>query len=195
MPKRVILITGTPAVGKTTLAQNLASHLQAQYVNLTDFAKQEQLILEADPQRDTLIIDEAKMKRKLRTLITKAQTDVVIDGHYAAAVVSPTLTTHVFVLRRHPKELQQFMQQRGYSPAKQDENLAAEILDVCLTETLQTQKSAQICELDTTAKPPENVLADVLAVLDGKKPCYTKIIDWLGTLEREGTLSMYLKEA
>jgi adenylate kinase len=195
MPNRVILITGTPATGKTTLAQNLASQLHAQYVNLTDFAKQEQLILEVDPQRDTLIIDETKMKRKLRTLITKAQTDVVIDGHYAAAVVSPTLATHVFVLRRHPKELQQFMQQRGYSPAKQDENLAAEILDVCLTETLQTQKLAQICELDTTAKPPEAVLADVLAVLEGKKSCYTKIINWLGTLEREGTLSLYLKEA
>ncbi len=194
MPKRVILITGTPAVGKTTLAQKLTTQLHSQYVNLTDYAKQEHLILEEDTQRDTLIIDEVKMKRKLKTLITKTEGDVVVDGHYAAAVVPPSLVTYVFVLRRHPAELQKLMQQRGYSTTKQAENLQAEILDVCLTEAIQTQKHAQICELDTTNKPAPDLLTEVLAVLDGKKACYTGTVDWLGTLEREGKTDQYLKD-
>ena len=41
--KRVILITGTPCVGKTTTAKSLATKLGAQYINLTDFAKTLQL--------------------------------------------------------------------------------------------------------------------------------------------------------
>ena len=37
--KQVILITGTPAVGKTTTAKALAVKLDAEYINLTDYAK------------------------------------------------------------------------------------------------------------------------------------------------------------
>jgi adenylate kinase len=184
--KRVILITGTPAVGKTTLAKALAEKLNAQYLNLTELAKTQHLITEQDPQRDTQIIDEAKMRRKLKTLIQTAQTDIVIDAHYAAAVTPKTLATHVFVLRRNPIELQKAMQNRGYSQQKQNENLEAEILDVCLVEALQKQEKNKICELDVSAKPAETVLSEVLAVLDGKKACYTGTVDWLGMLEREG---------
>ena len=46
--KRVILITGTPAVGKTTLATKLADKLNAQYVNLTELAEKENLTLQED---------------------------------------------------------------------------------------------------------------------------------------------------
>ncbi|MCW4019509.1 MAG: adenylate kinase family protein [Candidatus Bathyarchaeota archaeon] len=193
MNKRVILITGTPATGKTTLAKKLAVHLNAQYINLTELTEQENLALEEDKERETVVVDEAKMRRKLRTLITKTQKDTVIDGHYAAAVTPTTLTTHVFVLRRSPAQLRQFMQQRGYSQAKLQENLEAEILDVCLVEALQKQDKTRVCELDTTNKTPEEILREVLTVLNGKKPCFSGFVDWLGLLEREGKIDEYLK--
>ncbi len=78
MKKRVILITGTPCVGKTTLAQKLAQTLNAQYINLTDLAEQENLTLGKDKERDTTIIDEVKMRRKLKQIIEKnAQADLI----------------------------------------------------------------------------------------------------------------------
>jgi adenylate kinase len=193
MKKRVILVTGTPATGKTTLAKPLAAALNAQYFNLTDLAREEHLTTSKDEQRDTDIIDEPKMRQKLKALITNAQNDVVIDGHYAAAVTPKTQVTNVFVLRRNPKELRHAMEQRGYSPAKQDENLQAEILDVCLIESLQRQKKENVCELDATAKTPDQILTEALEVLNGKKPCATGFVDWIGTLEREGKLDEYLK--
>lgn len=193
MDKRVILVTGTPAVGKTTLAKKLAAQLNGYYVNLTELAEKEHLALSEDKERETTVIDEAKMRRKLRSLISKADGSVVVDGHYAAAVTSKTLVTHVFVLRRHPAELRGFMQKRGYNPAKQSENLEAEILDVCLVEAMRKQEKARVCELNVTGKPAEEVLHEVLAVLDGKKLCFSGFVDWLGTLEREGTLDQYLK--
>jgi adenylate kinase len=190
--KRVILITGTPAVGKTTLAKKLAARLSAQYVNLTELAEREHLAQEKDTQRDTTIIDETKMRRKLKAIITKTDADTVIDGHYAAAVTPKTLVTHVFVLRRNPTDLREFMKKRGYSEPKQNENLSAEILDVCLVEAIRTQKG-KVCGLDVTGKTVEDTLDRVLAVLDGKRQCSVGCVDWLGMLEREGKLDEYLK--
>ena len=193
MNKRVILITGTPCVGKTTLANKLAEQLNAQYINLTDLAKKENLVLGEDKERHTTIIDETKMRRKLKTIIQKAETDIIIDGHYAAAVTPKALVTNVFVLRRSPVELREFMRNRGYTESKQEENLAAEILDVCLVEALRKQEKTNVCELDITGKSLENTLAEVSAVLEGKKKCYTGCVDWLGMLEREGKTDEYLK--
>jgi adenylate kinase len=193
MNKRVILVTGTPAVGKTTLAVKLAQKLGAQYVNLTELAEKEHLAAERDPERDTAVIDEAKMRRRLRKLINQAQTDLVIDGHYAAAVTPKPAVTNVFVLRRNPQELREFMKKRGYSQPKQDENLAAEILDVCLIEALQKQEKSRICELDVTGKTPTAALSEVLNVLASKKPCRAGAVDWMDLLERAGKLDDFLK--
>ena len=135
--KQVILITGTPCVGKTTLAKQLASRLNAHYINLTDYAKQNNLTLGEDTERNTTIVDEEKMRQSLVDAINKSQTSVVVDGHFAASVVPSILSTHVFVLRRSPIELKKFMQKEGFSESKMYENLSAEILDVCLVEAME----------------------------------------------------------
>ena len=152
MSKHVILVTGTPCVGKTTLANKLAEHLNAQYINLTDLSKKENLIFGEDKERHTTIINESEMRRKLRAIIKKTKMDVVVDGHYAAAVTPKALVTNVFVLRRNPEELREFMRNRGYTERKQEENLAAEILDVCLVEALRKQDKPNVCELNITGK-------------------------------------------
>jgi adenylate kinase len=192
MNKRVILITGTPCTGKTTTAKQLAQKLNAQYINLTDYAKTHGLTLGEDKQRKTTIINETAMKQKLAQTIEAAKTDIIIDGHYAAAVTPTNLTTHVFVLRRNPKELKQHMEKCGFEGAKLWENLSAEILDTCLIEAIQTQQG-KVCEIDATAKNVEEVTSEILDVLEGRKKCYSGIVDWLGTLEREGTTDQYLK--
>ncbi len=194
MSKRVILVTGTPCTGKTTLAKKLTAALNAQYINLTELAEKEQLTLGKDPQRDTTIIDEAKMFLKLKQAI--AQTDkpnIIIDGHYAAAVTPKNSVTTILVLRRNPTELRQIMQKCGFNQPKLDENIAAEILDVCLIEALREFPKEKICELDTTGKSADETFKDALAILDGTRKCSVGGIDWLGMLEREGKLDEYLK--
>jgi len=191
--KRVILITGTPCVGKTTTAQALAAKLQAEYINLTDFAKANNLITGQDPERDTLIIDEEKMTQKLtETIDASDNANIVIDGHYAAAVTPKEHVAQVFVLRRHPKELKTLMEKRGYSGAKMWENLQAEIIDVCLGEATEVYAS-RVCELDVTGKTTETIVEDIVAVLEKRKTCIVGTVDWMGTLEREGVLDEYLK--
>jgi adenylate kinase len=194
MSKRIILITGTPCVGKTTAANLLTSKLDALYINLTDLAISQNLILGKDKQRNTVIVDEGRMKRRIRKIIKESEkTDIVIDGHYAAGVVPKELVTYVFVLRRDPVELKKMMEKCGYSERKLTENLASEILDVCLVEALNVHGPAKICELDITGKSPEQVLKQILTILHDNSKCRVGIVDWLGKLENEGLLDEYLK--
>ena len=191
--KRVILITGTPCVGKTTTAKQLTIQLNAQYINLTDYAKTFSLTLGEDIERKTTIIDEEKMRLKLaQTIKTSENFNIIVDGHYAAAVTPTNLVSNVFVLRRNPKELKQFMEKCGFGEAKLYENLSAEILDSCLIEAMQTQQE-KVCELEITGKTVEENVAEILAVLEKGKKCPTGFVDWLGMLEREGLTDEYLK--
>src|SRR4030066_2365438 len=165
MDKRVILITGTPCVGKTTIARQLASQLDALYVSLTGLAKKENLIQGEDAERKTTIINKNRMRTRLKEIIDQTEkTNVVVHGHYAAAVVPETHVTRIFVLRRNPVELREFMEKTGFSGAKLWENLASEILDVCLVEALRKHESEKICELDVTSKTTEKVVAAIMQI-------------------------------
>ena len=195
MNKRVILITGTPCTGKTATAKQLATQLpDAQYINLTDYAKANGLTLGEDKERKTAIINEPKMREKLaETINASDNANIIIDGHYASAVTPTELVSKVFVLRRNPKELKRFMEKCGFEGVKLWENLSAEILDVCLIEALKTQEKDEVCELDATGKTVEEVVNEILDVLEGRKKCFAGIVDWLGMLEREGLTDQYLK--
>jgi adenylate kinase len=192
--KRLILLTGTPCVGKTSVARLLTSKLEAFYVNLTELATHENLILGKDEQRDSLIVDEPRMRCKMREKIEHNKgRDIVIDGHYAVNVVPKKLVTHVFVLRRDPVELRKLMERCGFSERKLWENLASEILDVCLVDALNVHKEGIVCELDATNKSAEETVREILDILNGCKKCYVGIVDWLGKLESEGRLEEFLR--
>jgi adenylate kinase len=194
MSKRVILVTGTPCVGKTTIARQLAKKLNAQYINLTEFAEKEKLIMYEDKERKTGVINEVKMRKKLReTLAKTGNINIIIDGHYAGAVVPESQATWVFVLRRNPVELRAFMEKSGFQGAKLWENLASEILDVCLVEVLSKHKKEKICELDVTGKTVKDVTSQALAILDSRKKGDVGGVDWLGMLETQGVLDEYLR--
>jgi adenylate kinase len=191
--KRVTLITGTPCTGKTTTAKHLTTKLNAHYINLTEYAKTHDLTIGEDKKRQTTIINEKTMQQKLtETINTTDNPNIIIDGHYAAAVTPPNLVTHVFVLRRNPKELKKLMQKNNYPEAKLNENLAAEILDTCLTEALQEQKKEKVCEIDTTEKTVDAIIHEILEVINKKRNCTAGKVDWLGTLETQGQLDQYL---
>ena len=181
-------------MGKTTVARELAIKLGAYYVNLTEFAKQNNLILCEDEERHTSIVNEDKMQEKLAEAIEITQkTDIIIDGHYATSVTPKDKVTIIFVLRRNPIELREFMVKCGFKDQKLWENMASEILDVCLVESLQAQEERKVCELDVSQRTAKDVVDDLSAILAGRKKCRIGEIDWLGMLEAQGILDEYLR--
>ncbi|MBC7130331.1 adenylate kinase family protein [Candidatus Bathyarchaeota archaeon] len=194
MVGRVIVITGTPSVGKTTVARLLSLRLNAVYVNLTEFAVRENLVVGKDEARGSLIVDEGSVSARIREIVNSAgEKDVIIDGHYAPSVVPNEVATHVFVLRRDPEELQKLMRKAGFSDKKLWENLAAEILDVCLVDALNAYDKEKICELDVSGKDVEVVVAEILEAIKGLRKCRMGVVDWLGKLEMKGKLDEFFK--
>jgi adenylate kinase len=194
MPKRVMLLTGTPCVGKTSTARLLTVKLNALYVNLTDLAVRNKLISGKDEIRNTIIVDEPRMKKKIRSIIQKTdKKEVIIDGHYAVNVVPNELVTRVFVLRRYPVELRGLMEQCGFRGRKLFENLASEALDVCLFDALKAVGKRRVCELNVTGQSVEETVKQILFLLHHPSKCRVGVVDWLGKLENEGLLDEYVK--
>ena len=180
-------------MGKTSISRSLASKLDAVYISLAELVEREKLIGGVDKARGTLIADMDRVSIRMKEIIEGSERDAIVDGHYAVDVVQPKDVHLVFVLRRDPIELKKVMETRGFSERKLWENLAAEILDICLWDAVSACGSERVCEIDVSGKRIEEVLKDVLLVLKEKKKCRVGIVDWLGKLEGEGRLQEFLK--
>jgi len=194
--KRIILISGTPCVGKTSVSCRLATELDALHIDLGELVTREKLCSGVDKTRGTLIADNAKVSKRVREIIEQSgmNRDVIVDGHYATDVVPAKNVTKIFVLRRDPVELKKLMETRGFKERKLWENLAAEILDTCLYDAVKAVELSKVCEVDVTGKKIESIIDDIVSILDKKKTCRVGVVDWLGKLERENLLEEFLKE-
>ena len=192
--KRVILITGTPCIGKTSTARFLAVKLNALHINLGELVKKEGMSIGVDELRDTVIADMEKLRMRVQEIIRDADSDVIVDGHFAMHVVPPKMVHKIFVVRREPAELKELMEKKGYVGRKLWENLAAEILDICLTDALSVCRNEKVCEIDATGRKPNEVANEILLILEGKKPCRVGVVDWLGELDAKGRLEEFLKD-
>ena len=191
---KAILVTGTPGVGKTTVAHKLASKLDALYISITELVKKQKLITGIDENRQTLIADTKKVSKQLQEILANMEGSIIIEGHYAVDVVPKKDVNTVFVLRRDPRELKSALENRGYEEKKLWENLAAEILDVCLWDALSACGVDKVCEIDVSGKTVEAVVEEMMLVLEKRKECRFGIVDWLGKLENEGQLEEFLRK-
>ena len=192
--RKAILVTGTPGVGKTTVSHKLASKLDALYIGITELVKKKKLISSVDDERKTLIADTEKVSKQLQEILANTEGSIIIEGHYAVDVVPKKDVNTVFVLRRDPRELKSALEKRGYDEKKLWENLAAEILDVCLWDALSACGSDKVCEIDVSGKTVEAVVEEIMMALEKRKECRHGIVDWLGKLENEGQLKEFLKK-
>jgi len=192
--KRVILVTGTPGVGKTAVSISLASRLNATHIDLTELVEQEGLISGVDKARETLIADMDRVSKRVQETVRDSKRDVIIDGHYGVNVVSAKDVYLIFVLRRDPDELKRWMKDHGFRERKLWENLAAEILDVCLWEAVRACGPKKVCEINVSGKGIEEVVEEIILVLERREKCRVGIVDWLGKLEAEGRLQDFLKD-
>jgi adenylate kinase len=184
----VILITGVPGVGKTTVSEALAREIDGTHIELSKLAFQENLVAEKDAERDTTVIDQEAMRRRLVALIEASERPLVIDGHYAADIVDRETVDHVFVLRRAPWSLKSVLESRGYDREKVRENVEAELLGVLLEDALRTQDHGKICEVDTMGRETIDIVREILDVINGGRRHRFGEIDWMTRPEVEGLL-------
>jgi adenylate kinase len=189
---RVIIITGTPGVGKTTVATELAKSLSSNVLDVSELVQKENLVSMSDDRRETLIADMKKLRTRVRGILAKTKDSIVIEGHYAYDVVPKSANIMTFVLRRDPDDLEQKLRKRGYDDRKISENIAAEVLDVCLIGAIRRLGKDRLHEIDVTHSDVGTVVNEILEVLNGKREPASGKIDWIAKLEAEGKLENFL---
>jgi len=190
--KRVLVVVGTPGVGKSSVSSLLASRLGGVYVSLGELVENDGLSCGVDRERETLIADVERLSRRIKKIIKKTEGYIIIDGHFAMDVVEAEDIFLAFVLRRDPDELREILEKRGFKESKVKENVAAEILDVCLFDAVKAYGEKRICEVDVSGKTIEEVVEEIIDAISNHRKCRVGVIDWLTKLELEGRLDEFL---
>jgi len=183
----VVVLTGVPGVGKTTVAKMLVARLKGKHVDLSYLAQSEGFVTNWDYQRETGLADLDGIRRRVSEILASEKT-LVIEGHFASEIVPPETVYLVFILRRAPWKLKKQLLARGYSKEKVKENVEAELLDVCLFDAMEAYEPEQVCEVDTTDREPEDIVEEILSIIKGDQPCSHGRMDWLGSVEAQQLL-------
>lgn len=193
MTQHVIIITGTPGVGKTTISQALAKRLNGTHINVSTLVQQEHLIEGRDEQRDTVIVDSLRLSHRLQQIIARQTETIILDTHYTSDSLAQLDITLVVVIRLDPDELKKRLHARKYNEKKIFENVAAEILDVCLLDVIQHFEKHLVTEINATNRDIEEIIDVILKTLEGHIEVRIGWVNWLEKLENEKRLESFFK--
>uniref|UniRef100_UPI00358F67CE adenylate kinase isoenzyme 6 n=1 Tax=Myxine glutinosa TaxID=7769 RepID=UPI00358F67CE len=149
-----ILITGTPGVGKSTLAAELAAKFGTdyEYVSVGDLAAEEELYDGYDEVHKCHILDEDRVVDELEEKMSAG--GMIVDYHGSDFFPERWFQV-VFVLRADTSVLYDRLQHRGYELRKVQENVQCEIFGTVLEEAHRSYRFEIVKEL------PSNTLEDL----------------------------------
>ena len=186
----IILITGTPGVGKTALAKSLSKKSGFKLIELNRLIRKEKLYTRFDRVRKTYIVDEEKLRRRLEAL-SRSSERIVLPTHLVGRFLPKASVKLALVLRLDPIVLYKRLRARRWTKSKAWENTEAEILDLCLHDSLSLLGPRKVYEIDTTQKSATEVYREALRVLSRGRTGRSSVVNWLARydpLELERTL-------
>ena len=131
----IIVVTGTPGVGKSVIAKNLAKKLKFNYININKFVKDNKVYERYDNKRKCYVVEVKKLNK---ALIKKINNNIIIDGHLSH-YLNKKYVNWCVVVKCDLKLLKKRLEKRKYNKEKIRENLDSEIFDVCLSEARELQ--------------------------------------------------------
>jgi adenylate kinase len=178
----IILITGTPGVGKSTIASKLSKHLDCRYVDISTLVKTKKLYDRVDKKRGTRVANQRRLRAAMTMIIqSNRKGPLVISTHYLGSYLPTRGVKYCFVLRLKPEKLRQRLVSRKWLRAKISENVEAELIGVCLSEAVGQLGRNRVHEIDTTEKSTARVLKEITDLIDGERKFTGNAgtIDWL----------------
>jgi adenylate kinase len=167
-----VALTGTPGVGKTTVAETLTPHGHIPIHELQTETVTAGYAVGVDPDRETVIADISRLRG------WAAGRDGLVVSHLAHHL----RPDRAIVLRCHPLELEHRLSAEGRSPAAVAENCEAEALDLILSEAVTALGPSAVAEIDTTGRTPAAVAGEVKALMTGPWRPSAGTVDFSGVL-------------
>ena len=163
-----VAVTGTPGTGKTTAVEHVETDLEV--VHLNDVVREQEFATGTDPDRGSLVADVDAVGEWLA-----GRDDLLVESHLAHHFPAD----RVVVLRCHPETLERRLRERGETAEKARENAEAEALDVVLSEAVDAHGLESVYEIDTTDRTPEEVAAEIEAVIAGTREPSAGTVDFI----------------
>jgi adenylate kinase len=205
---QVVLVTGVPATGKTTLCQAWCSREGGRFLPLNELVELQQLYSGIDEEDMAKVVRLPALEKAANEWIkekskggqqidlgasrqsqsarpTNQNYSLLIDGHLGCEIKLKVKC--VLVLRLHPDELVKRLQARGYSPAKVATNKMTELLDYCTIQAIKNYGKAKVFELDVSGFTPAQTLDAFSKFMSSAKPDprYKPHVDWSAQLFKE----------
>lgn len=141
-----IIITGTPGVGKSTTAEQLAQKTGLKHVDINKVVKEHNCGSGYDDDLKTTIVDEDRLLDVLENDLEEGGN--IIDWH-ACDLFPPSQIDLVAVIRCDNTILHDRLKARGYGDKKLEENMDAEIMQVLLQEARDAYEPEIVVELQS----------------------------------------------
>jgi adenylate kinase len=180
----VIIIAGTPGTGKTTIAKLLAMRINGLHIDVSRYIINNKLYTDYDEKRLSYVIDEERTIDALKKIITRSDKPVIIDTHYPE-IIPPEIVDYVFVLRTHPRILEERLKRKNWPISKVRENVMAEILSIVTYNAINRFGEDKVFEIDTSNKSPDEIVEYIIDIIKGVRKPFRERIDWLTILSPE----------
>lgn len=189
-----IILSGTPGVGKHTIATTLSSLFdKVTIVDINKIILSEDLLIPS--HRGNHDVDIQKSLNFLTLLLSKKEyQDSIIVGHLAPYVIDPLLVDLAVILRRSPYELIKIYEDRSYSQTKISDNIVAEILGIISYDALKNFEFSKLSELEiANGVLPSLSAQKIVNMYKDKKQRSFGNIDWLPLIQNDPEMLKFLK--
>lgn len=194
---RVICITGTPGVGKTTITKLINKELlkneyKSKIFSINEIVVNNDLIVGYDEEKGFNIVDIDKLdnefskiindKERMNGLDTTFEDSkhnneriAIVDGHLSHLC---RRCDKVIVLRVNPNVLEKRLTKRYYSKTKIKDNVESEVLGICSYEANEIHGS-KVNEVDTSDLTAYQVLQMCVDIIQDKNHLPIGEIDFM----------------
>jgi adenylate kinase len=177
----IILITGTPGVGKTTVSRILRDKLGAHLIAINELVDEKHLYTGIDEERGYKIVDLDALFNEIDYTTRKIDKSdfIIVEGHLSHFYEYSDV---LIVLRANPDVLMERMQVKGWKESKINENIEAEAIGVCSYEAYEIH-GENVNEIDTSNISPQDVVNLIIDVINGEKRFPVGDVDFLEYLK------------
>tara|TARA_Y100001949_G_scaffold165023_1_gene160395 strand:+ start:435 stop:980 length:546 start_codon:yes stop_codon:yes gene_type:complete len=178
----MLVLTGSPGVGKHTVSEELAKILDYEIVDVNKEA-----IKAGMPKRDDSIdVDVELMQELLKGMLTEKS---LIVGHLAVDVISKTQVSKAIVLRKNPYDLIRIYEKRNYTDGKKNDNLGSEILGIIAYDSIRKFGEDKTFQVNTSSLTQKQIVKKIESIVCDNSNGDT--VDWLTEIYKKNDFKKF----